>query len=76
MRVRVKVSIAGADFSYQPGEIAALAEELAAAWLACGHAELLEEPAPEPAAAAGSYETGTPAAAEAAPARPRQRKGK
>jgi hypothetical protein len=77
MRVRVKVSIAGLDFSYQPGEVAELAEDPAAAWLACGHAELLEPIDPKPGAEVGSYETGAPAAAvEAEQAPARKRKGK
>lgn len=38
------VSIASHDWSYTPTEIVELDEEIAQAWIECGHAEPVESP--------------------------------
>jgi hypothetical protein len=41
MTVCFKVSIAGSDFSYRPGEVALITDSLAEAWSASGVCDIL-----------------------------------
>lgn len=51
MKVRMKVSIASADFAYQPNQVVLLEVERALQWVAVGHAERVgaDEPLTEAA---------------------------
>lgn len=44
MKVKMKVSIASADFSYAPEQIVEIDEKLAKVWSEVGHCEIIEEP--------------------------------
>lgn len=44
VRVKMKTSMAGANFSYQPGQEIEVENEVAAAWEEAGIAEIIEEP--------------------------------
>lgn len=44
MKVKMKVSIASADFSYAPEQIVEIDEKLAKVWSEVGHCEIVEEP--------------------------------
>lgn len=40
IKVRMLISMAGLDFSYQPGDVVGVTEEAAIAWVEAGIAEL------------------------------------
>jgi hypothetical protein len=46
MKVRMKVSIASATFSYQPDQVALVEADLAQKWIAVGHAEKVDKDTP------------------------------
>lgn len=43
-KVKMKVSIASADFSYAPEQIVDIEDRLAKVWNEVGHCEIIEEP--------------------------------
>lgn len=52
MKVRMKVSIASADFAYQPGQVVLLDANTATQWILVGHAEKVDPAEPITEAAA------------------------
>jgi len=46
-KVRFIASIASEEFNHKPGDVATLPANVAAAWIAHGLCEAIEEPAPE-----------------------------
>lgn len=63
-RIRILQGVAGADFSWVPGEVVDLDDEAAAAWADGHRAEYADDPPPPPAGDAPGPAGDTPAAAE------------